>query len=63
MPFKLKDYKCRQCGGDLFYMEALNKNDEVVGLYCSYCGAWCKWLSKDEKRLVKKAGETHDRKM
>lgn len=51
MSFKLKDYKCRQCGGDLFYMEALNKNDEVVGLYCSYCGAWCKWLSKDEKKI------------
>lgn len=51
---KFKDYKCRQCGGDLFYAEAINKNDNVVGLYCSYCGAWQKWLNKDEKRLMQK---------
>lgn len=60
MSCKLKDYKCNQCGVDLFYAEALNKNDEVVGLYCSYCGKWQKWLNKDEKRLMRKAGESND---
>lgn len=52
MSRKLKDYKCRQCGGDLFYAEPLDKNDNVAGLYCSYCGAWNKWLNKDEKRIM-----------
>lgn len=38
---------CRKCGStDLFTKEKGNN----VGLYCSDCGAWIKWLSKDELR-------------
>lgn len=54
MAFKLKEYKCIKCGSDLFYMEELKTNKTVTGLYCEYCGAWCKWLNKDEKRLMQK---------
>lgn len=45
----MKDYNCRKCGNiDLF----IKINGTQVGLYCSDCGAWQKWLSKDEQRLV-----------
>lgn len=54
MAQKFKDYKCRRCGCDLFYMEELKTLKDVAGLYCDYCGAWYKWLNKDEKRLFKK---------
>ena len=38
---------CKKCGSiDLFMKESGNN----VGLYCSDCGAWIKWMSKDEQR-------------
>ena len=38
---------CKKCGSiDLFMKESGNN----IGLYCSDCGAWIKWLSKDEQR-------------
>lgn len=38
---------CKKCGStDLFTKEKGNN----VGLYCSDCGAWIKWLHKDELR-------------
>lgn len=40
---------CKKCGSvDLFIKE----NGSQVGLYCSDCGAWIKWLGKDERRLI-----------
>lgn len=57
---KIKNYKCIACGSPEFYTE-VNKNvDNALGLYCSYCGKFYKWLNKDEKNLVKRAGETEE---
>lgn len=45
----MKEFACRKCGSaELFIKE----NGTQVGLYCSDCGAWQKWLSKDEQRLA-----------
>jgi uncharacterized Zn finger protein len=45
----MKEFACRKCGSaDLF----IKKNGTQTGLYCSECGAWQKWLSKDDERLA-----------
>lgn len=38
---------CKKCGCTTLYIENKGNN---VGLYCSDCGAWIKWLGKDELR-------------
>ena len=37
--------RCRKCNGSAFFMKPHNNN---TGLYCGDCGAWQKWLNKDE---------------
>lgn len=45
---------CNKCGSiDLYIKEKGNQ----TGLYCSDCGAWVKWLSKDEKRAFEHSKE------
>jgi DNA-directed RNA polymerase subunit RPC12/RpoP len=45
----MKKYSCVKCGSkDLFIQIKGNQK----GLYCSDCGSWQKWISKDEERLV-----------
>lgn len=41
---------CRKCGSTSLYTGNKGNN---TGLYCSDCGAWVKWLSKDELRAFK----------
>ena len=38
---------CKKCGSILLHTEPKGNN---VGLYCDDCGAWIKWLGKDELR-------------
>ena len=38
------NYKCK-CGSMDFFTEPQGNN---IGLYCSMCGKWKKWLGKDE---------------
>lgn len=38
---------CKKCGSTSLYTEKKGNN---TGLYCSDCGAWIKWLGKDEAR-------------
>ena len=38
---------CKKCGGSNLHIEIKGNN---TGLYCSDCGAWIKWLGKDEIR-------------
>jgi hypothetical protein len=38
---------CKKCGSLDLHIETKGSN---VGLYCSDCGAWIKWLGKDELR-------------
>ena len=42
------NYECNKCGSTDFFTEPKGNNK---GLYCSMCGKWKKWLSKDEAFL------------
>ena len=38
---------CKKCGSTSLHTEVKGNN---TGLYCDVCGAWIKWLGKDELR-------------
>lgn len=49
---------CKKCGStDLF----TKPNGAQVGAYCSDCGAWLKWVGKEEQRLIEKQIEMNKR--
>ena len=52
----IKGFKCAHCGNDDFYTLDY-KEANRTGLYCSYCGSWLKWASKEEKILIAKKVE------
>lgn len=39
---------CKKCGSTSLHTEVKGNN---TGLYCDDCGAWVKWLGKDELRV------------
>lgn len=41
---------CKKCGSISLHTEAKGSN---IGLYCNDCGAWQKWISKDDFRAFK----------
>jgi len=42
---------CKKCGSlDVF----IKPNGTQTGAYCSDCGAWIKWVGKDEQRLIER---------
>ena len=41
---------CTKCGSIALHTEVKGNN---TGLYCDDCGAWIKWLGKDELRAFK----------
>ena len=43
---------CKKCGSLDLHTEVKGSN---TGLYCSDCGAWVKWLGKDELRAFENA--------
>ena len=45
---------CKKCGSISLHIENKGNN---VGLYCNDCGAWIKWLSKDEVRAFNYANQ------
>ena len=45
----MEKYKCKKCGG---YLGRIKASDRHVGLYCSDCGAYIKWLSNDELKKI-----------
>lgn len=45
---KFNSHKCNKCGSDVMFIKVKGNN---VGLYCRSCGAWQKWLNKNEKKL------------
>lgn len=50
---------CKKCGSVSLYTENKGNN---VGLYCSDCGAWIKWLGKDEARAFEHNKEENNTK-
>lgn len=43
---------CKKCGSIDLHTEVKGSN---TGLYCNDCGAWVKWLGKDELRAFEYA--------
>jgi len=43
---------CKKCGSIALHTEMKGNN---TGLYCEDCGAWIKWLGKDELRAFENA--------
>lgn len=43
---------CKKCGSVALHIETKGNN---IGLYCDDCGAWVKWLGKDELRAFEYA--------
>lgn len=48
------EIKCK-CGSTNVFLE--NKGSQV-GIYCSECGKWIKWATKEEARVIKHNEET-----
>lgn len=46
---------CEKCGSISLHTEVKGNN---IGLYCDDCGAWIKWLGKDELRAFEYAKQT-----
>lgn len=46
---------CKKCGSIALHTEEKGNN---VGLYCDDCGAWIKWLGKDELRAFNYAKQS-----
>lgn len=46
---------CKKCGSIALHTEVKGNN---TGLYCDDCGAWVKWLGKDELRAFEHAQES-----
>lgn len=46
---------CKKCGSISLHTEAKGNN---TGLYCDDCGAWVKWLGKDELRAFEYANKS-----
>lgn len=47
---------CNKCGSMSLHTEEKGNN---IGLYCDDCGAWIKWLGKDELRAFKHSKNTN----
>ena len=46
---------CKKCGSISLHTELKGNN---TGLYCDDCGAWIKWLGKDELRAFEHANKS-----
>ena len=47
----MKEYVCKKCGSlDVF----VQKRGNQIGLFCSDCGKWIKWLPKNEVALAER---------
>ena len=56
----LKIFECSKCKSrDIF----IKKSGNNTGLYCGDCGAWIKWLNKNEARLAQKQIEMSDKEL
>lgn len=49
----MKSYVCRYCGATEYVIKLKGQ----IGMYCSVCGRWMKWLSLSEFESIKNAPE------
>ena len=43
----MKEYRCPKCNSKNLFVKKVRNN---TGLYCGDCGAWIKWVGKNELR-------------
>lgn len=43
----MKEYRCPKCNSKNLFVKKVGNN---TGLYCGDCGAWIKWVGKNELR-------------
>jgi ribosomal protein L37AE/L43A len=43
----MKEYRCPKCNSKNLFIKKVGNN---TGLYCGDCGAWIKWVGKNELR-------------
>ena len=56
----LKIFECPKCKSrDIF----TKKSGNNTGLYCGDCGAWIKWLNKNEVRIAQRQIEMNDKEL
>ena len=56
----LKVFECPKCKSrDLF----MKKSGNNTGLYCGDCGAWIKWINKNEIWLVQRQIEMSEKEL
>lgn len=56
----MKTYACPKCGSmDVF----LSQKGTHLGLYCSDCGLWIKWISKKEEPIVRHFIEVNQKEL
>ena len=48
---------CKKCGSVSLHTEIKGNN---TGLYCDDCGAWVKWIGKDEFRAFEYSQKTEN---
>ena len=52
--------ECPKCKSrDLF----MKKSGNNTGLYCGDCGAWIKWINKNEIRIIQRQIEKSDKEL
>lgn len=51
---------CKKCGSIALHTEVKGNN---TGLYCDDCGAWIKWLGKDELRAFEYSQKNEKEKL
>lgn len=44
----MKEYRCPKCNSKNLFVKKVRNN---TGLYCGDCGAWIKWVGKNELRV------------
>ena len=52
----INKFVCSKCNGTFTFIK---KNNTQTGLYCSRCGKWIKWLSKEKIRLYERQMEVN----
>lgn len=61
-----KNYQCSKCNNNTFYIKNFIDEDGVlkrIGLYCSKCNMWKKWVTVEEAANYPSVGSEVEEKL
>ena len=61
-----KNYQCSKCNNNTFYIKNFTDEDGVlkrIGLYCSKCNTWKKWVTVAEAANYPSVGSEVEEKL